>query len=75
MKKTLLTLAVIVLASASSVSASEPQRRASSDAASISGATTEVRYVSNPSNRRGTKVSKLIITRDATGRIISVKRG
>lgn len=37
--------------------------------------TTEVRYVSAPSHRKGSKVSKLIITRDANGKIISVKRG
>ena len=72
MKKALLTLAVIGLASASSVSASV--HRGSSSTA-MSGTTTEVRYVSSPSHRKGKPVSKLIITRDASGRIISVKRG
>ena len=72
MKKALLTLAVIGLASASSVSAND-HRGASNTA--MSGTTTEVRYVTPPSNRKGKTVSKLIITRDANGRIISVKRG
>lgn len=72
MKKVLLTLAVIGLASASTVSASDQRGSANT---SMNGTTTEVRHVTNMSNRKGAKVSKVVITRDASGRIISVKRG
>ena len=72
MKKALFTLALIGLASTSSLSASDHRGAA---APSMNGTTTEVRYVSAPSHRKGKPVDKLIITRDASGRIISVKRG
>ncbi len=74
MKKALLTLAILGLIASPSAFAAE-HRGASAPTPTVSGNTTEVRYVSVPSNRRGAKVSKLVITRDATGRIISVKRG
>jgi hypothetical protein len=55
------------------VAAAEPAKPAPANPAAAT--TTEVRYVSAPPNRKGARVSKLIITRDANGKIISVKRG
>ena len=47
----------------------------SASPASSGGTTTEVRYVANTNHKGGGPVTKIIITRDANGRIISVKRG
>jgi hypothetical protein len=58
---------------ASTASAAEPRPATPTPTAETT--TTEVRYVSAPGHRKGAKVSKLIITRDANGKIISVKRG
>jgi hypothetical protein len=55
--------------------ATEPRPANPAPAPAAAATTTEIRYVSAPSNRKGSKVSKLIITRDANGKIISVKRG
>lgn len=40
----------------------------------VNGTTVEVRYVANSPNRKASKPSKLIITRDSNGKVISVKR-
>ncbi len=71
MKKHLFALAIFGLASVTSASAVEP--RGTSQPV-MSGTTTEVRYTRNL-NSKGSKITKLVITRDASGRIISVKRG
>jgi len=39
------------------------------------GHTQEVRYTSAPIAGKGAVITKMIITRDASGRIVSVKRG
>lgn len=71
--KTLLTLAAITLTATSCSFAGESRGTAAPTAQS--GTTQEVRYVSNAGLRKGETVSKLVITRDASGKIISVKRG
>lgn len=71
MTKVLLTLAAISLTATSSAFAGETRGPAATSFSN--GNTTEVRYVSNP--RKGSPVSKLVITRDASGKIVSVKRG
>jgi predicted methyltransferase len=73
MTKTLLALAALTLTATSCAFAGTPQRSAAP--AVNDGTTREVRYVSNAGLRKGETVSKLIITRDASGKIISVKRG
>jgi hypothetical protein len=35
----------------------------------------EVRYTAGPSNRKASKPKKVVITRDSSGRVISVRRG
>jgi len=71
--KTLLTIAVVTFVATSSALAANHER--SSQPAQVSGHTTEVRYTAGPSIRKASKPTKLIITRDANGKIISVKRG
>lgn len=71
MIKSILALAVLTLAATSCSFAGEPRR----SAPAADGTTKEVRYVSNAGLRKGETVSKLVITRDASGKIISVKRG
>ena len=72
MTKTLTALAVLSLTFGASSHASD----GGSKAPSVStGNTTEVRYFSPPSSRKGKTVNKLDITRDSSGRIISVKKG
>jgi hypothetical protein len=73
MKKTLLTLAAITQTATSTSFAGES--RGTSAPAAQNGTTQEVRYVSNAGLRKGETVSKIVITRDASGKIISVKRG
>ena len=72
MTKTLLTLAAITLTATSCTFAAEPR---GTTAPAANGTTQEVRYVSNAGVRKDGTVSKLIITRDASGKIVSVKRG
>jgi len=74
MIKSLLPLLILPLLSTLSLGA-EPRPAPPSPPPAAEATTVEVRYVSAPSNRKGAKVSKLIITRDANGKIISVKRG
>lgn len=73
MTKTLLALATVILTSTSGSFAAE--HRGNLEPKVNNGTTKEVRYVSNAGLRKGATVSKLIITRDASGKIISVKRG
>jgi hypothetical protein len=68
MIKSILALAVIALAS-TSVSYAAPA------APSREGVSTEVRYTSNAGQRKASKPGKIYITRDSSGRVISVKRG
>lgn len=71
MKKTLLTLAAIALAPAAFAGQAPSQVSAAPSAAT----TTEVRYTSTVGLRKGNPLTKLTITRDSSGRIVSVKRG
>jgi hypothetical protein len=74
MTKNLLALAVLALTATSCTFAGDARGTAAPAVAS-NGTTKEVRYVSNAGLRKGETVSKLIITRDANGKIVSVKRG
>jgi len=76
-KKLIPLLSFTFLANAAFATEPRPANPAPAPAPAPAAAatTTEIRYVSAPSNRKGSKVSKLIITRDANGKIISVKRG
>lgn len=67
MIKTILAVAVVALAS-TSLSHAAPA------APGRDGVNTEVRYTSNSSNRKASKLGKIYITRDSSGRVISVKR-
>ena len=74
MTKLLLTLAAITLTATSCATAGTA--RAGQVTTQKDGTTVEVRRVINhPSQRSGSIFSKLYITRDASGKIISVKRG
>lgn len=73
--KRLLPLLILPLLSTTSLSAEPKPANPAPPPAAETATTTEVRYVSAPPHRKGAKVSKLIITRDANGKIISVKRG
>ena len=75
MKKALLTIALLSLALTPAVSAAEPSSSKTGITRNADGTTTEVRYVSNAGQRKGKTVSKIIITRNSNGKIISVKRG
>jgi hypothetical protein len=68
MIKSILAIAVVSLA-ASSISHAAPAT------SSPAGVNTEVRYTSNPSHRKASKLGKIYITRDSSGRVVSVKRG
>ncbi len=74
-KKLIPLLSFTFLANAAFATEPRPANPAPAPAPAAAATTTEIRYVSAPSNRKGSKVSKLIITRDANGKIISVKRG
>ncbi len=65
-----LIVSILALAFGATAHANEPKAPAQP------GYTTEVRYTKAPiAGGKRTVVSKLIITRDASGRIVSVKRG
>jgi hypothetical protein len=51
-----------------------PKKSEPAETATPSGTTTEVRYTSSPSSQKGPRLTKVVITRDSSGRIISVKR-
>jgi hypothetical protein len=73
MKKALLSIAAIALVATPAAFAGSAS---SYGAPTLSSAnSTEVRYTSTAGLRKGSTVSKLTITRDSSGRIISVKRG
>jgi len=73
MKKMLLTLVALTLASASCATAGPA--KSNSVTPQKDGTTVEIRQVLNhPAQRSGSILSKLIITRDANGKIISVRR-
>jgi hypothetical protein len=77
MTKILIVLMLTGLATTSGVLASEKAARKKSAPAKTEapqGTTTEVRYTSAPSHQKGPRLSKVVITRDSAGRIISVKR-
>lgn len=73
MKKTLFsTIALTILSTSCAVAGPLPTTKR---VPQPNGTTVEVRQIVNhPSQRSGSILSKLIITRDANGRIISVKR-
>lgn len=73
MTKTVLLAATLVLSSLV-LPAHSSERKKSSSSAKAKGST-EVRYTVAPSNRKAPRLQKLIISRDSSGRVISVKRG
>jgi hypothetical protein len=75
MKKSLITLAVLSLALAPVISVAEPAPAGSQITRNADGTTTEVRHVTSSGQRKGKTTSKIVITRDSAGKIISVKRG
>jgi hypothetical protein len=73
MKSILLTLVALTLTNASCAIAG-PYKKAYITTQK-DGTTIETRYILNhPAQRSGTILSKLLITRDANGKIISVRR-
>ena len=73
MKKALLSIAAIALTITPAAFAGHAPGHSAPTLSA--GGTTEVRYTSTSGLRKGSTVSKLTITRDSAGRIVSVKRG
>lgn len=78
MPKILILSMLIALATTPGAFASgkkdSPKKSEPAKTATPSGTTTEVRYTSSPSSQKGPRLTKVVITRDSSGRIISVKR-